>query len=184
MFPLWLVTIIIFYFCLAIDFCLAILSGYWLWKLITICLAIDCENSYYFDYVTIICLIRLYHDWSTENNTVISLKLQFNRKICNHFLKYRCTYQNYLGGFWKVQVPRYCLFSPKFQMCFWWGAMFKNNCTIWLYDNLLLLSGLFHFLYFIFSAPISFSLCFPICLFFFVLSQTLIKCSRKAFIYI
>ena len=88
----------------------------------------------------------MYHDWSTENNTIISLKLQFNRKIYNHFLKYRCTYQNYLGGFWKIQVPRYCLFSPKFQMCFWWGAMFKNNCTIWLYDNLLLLSSLFHFI--------------------------------------
>ena len=32
----------------------------------------------------------------------------------------------------------------------------------WLYEDLLLLSSLFHFFYFIFSAPISFSLCFPI----------------------
>ena len=59
--------------------------------------------------------------------------------------------------------------------------------TTGLYDDLLLLSSLFHFSYFIFSAPISFSLCSPIspALFSFdVLSQTFIKCSRKAFIYI
>ena len=28
-------------------------------------------------------------------------------------------------------MPRYCFFSPKFQLCFWWTTMFKNNWTIW-----------------------------------------------------
>ena len=37
--------------------------------------------------------------------------------------------------------------------------MFKNN---WIIYNILLLSSLFQFLYFTFSAPISFSLCFPV----------------------
>ena len=48
MFPLRHAIVIIFY----------ILSGYWLWKLINI--------FYYCDYVTIIHLIPLYQDWSTE----------------------------------------------------------------------------------------------------------------------
>ena len=53
------------------------------------------------------------------------------------------------------------------------------------HKELLLLSSLFHFFYFIFSAPISFSLCFPISpSFFYVLSQAFIKHSRKAFVYI
>ena len=62
--------------------------------------------------------------------------------------------------------------------------------TTGLYDDLLLLSSLFHFFYFIFSAPISFSLCFPISpslpffFFFDVLSQAFTKRSRKAFVYI
>ena len=66
MFPLWLAIAIIFHF----------LSGYWLWKLINI--------FYYCDYVTIIHLIPLYHDWSTELEFYIP-KLPFNRKTCNHF---------------------------------------------------------------------------------------------------
>ena len=53
MFPLWLAIAIIFHF----------LSGYWLWKLINI--------FYYCDYVTIIHLIPLYHDGSTENNRIL-----------------------------------------------------------------------------------------------------------------
>ena len=65
----------------------------------------------------------------------------------------------------------------------------KQAClkTSGLYDDLLLLSHLFHFFYFIFSAPISFCLCSPISpslLFFYVLSQAFIKCSRKDFVYI
>ena len=55
-----------------------------------------------------------------------------------------------------------------------------------LYGNFLLLPSLFHFFYFIFSASISFSLCFLIYVFliFVVLSQAFIKCSRKASVYI
>ena len=61
--------------------------------------------------------------------------------------------------------------------------------TTGVYEDLLLLSSLFHFFYFIFSAPVSFSLYFPISpslLFFLfdVLSQVFIKHSRKAFVYI
>ena len=54
-------------------------------------------------------------------------------------------------------------------------------------EDLLLLSSLFHFFYFIFSAPISFSLFSnsPSLLFLFdVLYQGFIKCVRKAFAYI
>ena len=54
MFWLWLAIVIIFYF----------LSGYWLWKLI--------NTFYYCDYVTIIHLILLCYDWSTENNRIIT----------------------------------------------------------------------------------------------------------------
>jgi len=56
--------------------------------------------------------------------------------------------------------------------------------SFFLYYDLLLLSSLFHFFYFIFSAPISVSLCFPISRFLLLfdgLSQAFIKCSRKAF---
>ena len=57
--------------------------------------------------------------------------------------------------------------------------------TTGLYDNLLLLSSLFHFFYFIFSAPNSFSLCFlisPSLVVVVVLSIAFIKSSRKAFV--
>ena len=61
----------------------------------------------------------------------------------------------------------------------------EQSClkTTALYDDLLLLSSLFHFFLFIFSAPVSLSLCSPISpsLLFFsdVLSQAFIKCSKK-----
>ena len=59
--------------------------------------------------------------------------------------------------------------------------------TSGLHDDLLLLFSSFHFFYFIFSAPISFSLCFLIfpSLFSFydVLSRAFIKSSRKPFVY-
>ena len=48
---LWLAVVIIFYF----------LSGSWLWKLI----------FYYYDYITVIQLILLYLDWSTEKNRIL-----------------------------------------------------------------------------------------------------------------
>ena len=55
------------------------------------------------------------------------------------------------------------------------------------YVDLFLLSSSFHFFYFIFSAPISFSLCspiFPSLLFSDVLSQAFIKCGRNASVYV
>ena len=61
----------------------------------------------------------------------------------------------------------------------------EQSCFTGLYDDLLLISNLFHFFYFIFSAPISFSLCFPVSpppLLFYALSQAFIKHSRKAFV--
>ena len=38
-----------------------------------------------------------------------------------------------LEFFWKMQMSRYCYFSPKLQMCFLWASMFKNNWTVWRY---------------------------------------------------
>ena len=92
------------------------------------------------------------------------------RTILKSFVKYIC-----LG---------IAFFTPEFQICFQWLVMFKNNRTI-LYDDLLLLSSLFHFFYFIFSAPFSFSLCFPIfpSLFFLWFSQAFIKHNRNAFVH-
>ena len=58
--------------------------------------------------------------------------------------------------FWKIRMPRYCflfLQSSNEQPCL---------KTTRLYDDLFLLSSLFHFSCFIFSAPISFSSCFSI----------------------
>ena len=54
-------------------------------------------------------------------------------------------------------------------------------------DDILLSSSLFHFFYFIFSGPISFSLCFsisPSLNFFDILFQVFFKHSRQAFAYI
>ena len=64
--------------------------------------------------------------------------------------------------FFKIIMPRY-----GFSFC--QGFRYVSNeqsClkTTGLYEDILLLSSLFHFFYFIFSAPISFSLCFPISL--------------------
>ena len=166
MFPLWLSTVIIFFIII-----------FWLWKIINI--------FYYCDYVTITHLISLYHDWSTEKlcNSV-SPKLPFNRKTCNHFLKSICV----------SELPWNFLKTTNIQvLLFFIGqrSRYISNeqpClkTTGLYEDLLLLSSLFHFFYFIFSALISFSLCFPISpsSFFDVLSQAFIKHSRSFCIHI
>ena len=65
--------------------------------------------------------------------------------------------QNHLEIFWKIQILRYWLFF------FLQSSRYVTNeqscLKTTLYDDLLLLSSLFHIFYFIFSAPISFSLC-------------------------
>ena len=67
------------------------------------------------------------------------------RIILKFFEKYKCS-----GIAFFLQSSRY--------------VSNEQSClkTTGLYDDLLLLSSLFHFFYFIFSAPISFSLCSPI----------------------
>ena len=59
-----------------------------------------------------------------------------------------------------------------------------KTAGLYIYDDLLFLSSLFHFFYFIFSASISFGLCFSISLSVVVLSQAFIKHGRRAFVYI
>ena len=54
---------------------------------------------------------------------------------------------------------RYCFFLQSSRCVFNEQSCLKTTGP---YDDLLLLSSLFHFFYFIFSAPISFSLCSPI----------------------
>ena len=123
MFSLWLAIVMIFYF----------LSDYWLWKLINV--------FYYWDYITIICLIPLYHDWSTENKRILLLlKLPFNREICNHFLKSRCV-SEFSWNFFKNTNAWVLLFSSKAP-----NVSNEQSCLkTRLYDELLLLSSLFHF---------------------------------------
>ena len=64
-----------------------------------------------------------------------------------------------LEFFEKYKYPDIAFFSPKLHVCFYEKPGLKITG---LYDDLLLLSSLFHFLNFIFSTPISFSLCSPI----------------------
>ena len=90
-------------------------------------------------------------DW-TELNW-ISPKLPFNRKICNHFLQSRCISElswNFLKNA-NDQVLLFFLQSSRY-------VSIEQSCskTTGLYDDLLLLSSLFHFFYFIFRASISF----------------------------
>ena len=68
-----------------------------------------------------------------------------NKRIISFFEKYKCP-----GIAFFLQSSRYI---SNEQWCLE---------TTGLHDDLLLLSSLFHFFYFIFSVPISFSLCFPI----------------------
>ena len=85
-----------------------------------------------------------------------------------------------LEFFWKTQMSRYCFCLQRS----WCVSNEQPSITkSGLYDYLLLSSSLFHFFYFIFSAPVSFHLCFPISWslvsFFDVLSYAFIKHSRK-----
>ena len=81
-------------------------------------------------------------------------------------------------------MPRYCFFFLQISRYISYEQLCLKPSG--LDDDLL--SSLFHFFYFIFSAPISFSLCFSIfpslLSFFDVLSRAFIKSSRKPFVYI
>ena len=106
--------------------------------------------------VTIIHSKPLYHDWSTEIIEFYIIKLPFNRKTCNQFLKSKCI-SELSWNCMKNTNAEVLLFSPKLNSrC----VSNKQTClqTIGLYDDLL--SSLFHFFYFISSARISFSLFF------------------------
>ena len=144
MFSLCLATVIIFYF----------LSGYWLWKLINI--------FYYCHYITTICLLPLYHDWSTEKLLIsLSSKLPFNRKNCNHFLKPRW-YQNYLGIFWKIQMSRYYFYFTRAP------DMFLTSSHIYKLDYI----RIFYFYLVCFTFSISYSV-LTFCLVCFTISPSL-----------
>ena len=105
----------------------------------------------------------LYHPW-----------LLLNRNTCNHFLKSRCISElswHFLKNT-NVQVSIFFLQSSRY-------VSNEQSClkTTGLHDDLL--SRLFHFLCFIFSVPISLSLCFPIFPTFDVLSQPLSSVVEK-----
>ena len=91
----------------------------------------------------------------------------------------------YMKAFLKNTNARVLLFFLQSSRC----LSNEHSClkTTGLYGDLVLLCSVFHFFYFIFSALISFSLCFLISLSvsffsFDVLSHAFPKCSRKAFI--
>ena len=127
------------------------MSDYWLWKLINF--------FYYCDYVTITqnnCIMigqqknnrNLYHqNCHLTEKPAITLKSRWISKLSWNFLK-NTNDQVLLFSF--LQSSRY--------------ISNEKSClkTTGLYKDLLLLSSLSHFFYFIFSAPISFSLYFPI----------------------
>ena len=91
MFPLWRETILIFYF----------LSGYWLWKLINI--------FYYCDYITITWNHCVMIGQQKNNSILYHQNYHLIEKTLITFLNPNA-YQNYLGFFWKIQMPRCCFF--------------------------------------------------------------------------
>ena len=83
-----------------------------------------------------------------NNRTLSSPKLGSNRNTCNLFLKSRCISELSWNFFEKHKCSGIA-FSPELQIYVSNG----QSClqTTGLYDDLLLLSSLFHFFYFIFS---------------------------------
>ena len=106
-------------------------------------------------------------------NTIASwlVNRKNNRTLCHQnchliekpiiTLKNLDAYQNYLGSFWKIQMCRYCFVFTSAPDMFLMSNHVKNNWIIWWSFTFI---SLFHLFYFIFSAPISFSLCFPVSL--------------------
>ena len=165
MFPLWLVIAIIFYFCLAID----------------------CENDkqlllfWLFNYYSLNTIVS----WLVNRKIIgsVSSKLPFNRKTHKHF-KIQMHIRIILEVFEKYKCPGIAFFLQS-SRC----VSNEQPClrATGQHDGLWFSSRLLHFFYSIFSAPISFSLCFLIfpSLFSFydVLSRAFIKSSRKPFVY-
>ena len=143
------------------------MCGYWLWQLINI--------FYYCDNVSIVHLIPLYHEKKIVElciysicNCVLLLKLPFSRKTCYHHLKSRCITELSWNFLKNTNASKY--------------VSIEQPClkTTRLYDNLLFLSNLFHFSYFIFSVLISFMFSnLSISLFLFLFFP---KPSKKAFV--
>ena len=65
----------------------------------------------------------------------ISLKLQFKRKTCNHFLKIQMHIRVTLEFFEKYKYPDIAFFSPKLHVCFYEKPCLKITG---LYDDILL----------------------------------------------
>ena len=95
------------------------------------------------------------------NTKIISPKLGSNRKTCNHFKKSRCISELSWNLFEKYKCSGIALFLQSSRYISNEQSCLKTTGS---YDGLLLLSSLFHFFYFIFSVPISFSLCSPVSL--------------------
>ena len=118
----------------------------------------------------------------TEQLHFISLILPFTRKTCNHVLKFRCI-TGLSGNFSRIQMlSYYCFFLQS--SCYVSNEPSLKKERERLDLMMIFYFIMFHFFSFIFSATISFTLCFPISpsfLFCFHCSfSAFIKCSRKA----
>ena len=78
-------------------------------------------------------LQRFFTNWSTDPTQCIMIgqqknyrillspKVPFNRKTCNHFIKFRCI-SELSSNFWKIQMPRYCFFPSRAPDMFLMGS--------------------------------------------------------------
>ena len=110
---------------------------------------------------------------------LISPKLGSNRKTCNQFLKSRCISELSWNLFEKYKCSGIALFLQSSRY-----VSNEQSClkTTGLYDDILLLSSLFHFFQFISSASIYFNVLQFLHIFIFLMF--FLKCSRKVFVYI
>ena len=109
---------------MACDYHYLLFFVWLLWKLINI--------FYYCDYLTVIHWIPLHNDQSTESN----------RKTWYHFLKSKCTTELFWNFFFETcKCPGIAILQSS--RC----VSNEQSClkTTGLYDDLLLLSSLFHF---------------------------------------
>ena len=99
-------------------------------------------------------------------------KLGSNRKTCNHFFKIQMHIRFILKFSEKYKCSGIAFFSPELQIYFWWAIMFKNNWATCFTFSISYSVLPFHFNWSLIT-PIS-----PSFIFFNVLSQVFIKCSR------